>query len=1017
MIRDLRIACIATLIIELTMFACGSAIAQQSIDSAPSTGSPGFEEMAYAYNKLAKGDLEGAIRFARRARRLAPAAEAPVRLLVDALAKAGNLQEALVVANDYVASHRPSATLLVQRASLRRRLGDFDGAMADLRRARKQGGLTKEQEAAAGDEIYEITLAPAYAALAAGKFSEAIEAAEKARQLDPKAEAPVRVLVDAHERLGQKAEALAQADRYISQYSPSGRLLAQRGYLRRSLMDLTGAAADFDAALAKPDIEPGQAEKLREARSEVERALNPPPGGSALAFEELDRAYKALAGGNLALAIKEAKEARAKDPKAEGPVLVLMTALQRSRRPRMALEEADRFAQENQPSVALLAQRGYIRRSLHDLSGAISDFKASLSSPGLQPNQEKNVRAALAEALRARVQPAARGGAGAQAGTSNLPAQPLDQAYDALRVQNFVEAVRAARRARAIDPKSEAPTLILMDALNRLGKYTEALAEADRFLRDNAPRAAVLAQRGFLRRQTKNVQGAISDFKEALSFGTLEPQESSRVSEALQEARYFMVADKAFKASAARNWQAALKYARMAQSFSRADEAIFRVTIEALAQLGRVDEALRESNALIARRTASGQAYAQRGFLREQTSDHSGAAADFSAALTRGRLQAGRRQEVKRALAVVNSKMAEAGGETAEALEELVRYSRENPRDAKIWSEMGRFFVRHSRHAEAVEAFENSLAIERSGEVLLSAAYASVYVDRSKESQYFRKALDRWSSDPSLNTRPEREREMVKAQVTEADQSIRTNVAFGNILGRRKRWGGYQFEPSFETAIRFDGRYLPFVTGFEGFIGGQWSQDQTRFTESYTRTGLRLRPFGGINFSVSGEFQHRFNPKPHNQFVLSWAYGYGGFTYTSAEGGAAASGALQESTTSYPFESGWRPLTSFATYGAYRAGERRYLHDALALLGYAYWSAAPVRAVIGPTAMAGVSYDSSDTRPFALGVGPALVFRSWVGGDEYRAFDGLITLQVGYLFPFGESRRQGGLRMRLGIIF
>jgi tetratricopeptide (TPR) repeat protein len=1140
--RIVRIARVSAMVVGL-LLAPNSPGFPQQLDNSPPPGAPGYEELAHAFNKLSKGDLDGAVKFARQAHSLAPDAEAPVRLLADALTKLDRPEEALMIINDYAQSHHLSTTLLLQRANLRQRLNDFEGAAADLRTLLESGELTKEQQTAANAALFQVTLALSYASLAAGAYHEAIEAAEKARQLDTKAEAPVRALMEAYEKLGQPAEALASADRYISENVASWRLLAQRGYLRRSLNDLKGAEEDFAAALARPDLPSDQVEPLQKAvaeanlaqagappvagREELDRAykalgagnlelavseakaaqekdpkaegpvlvlmaalqrlkrlraaleeanrfadrnrpspvllaqrgyirrslldlkgaisdfrasLSSPglgprqeknvrtalaeallalsyPAAAVAARDELDRAYKALSAGVLELAIKEAKAAQEKDPKAEGPVLVLMAALQRLGRPRSAIEEANRFAEHNQPSPVLLAQRGYIRRSLSDLRGAISDFQASLASPGLDKEQEKNVRAALAEARLALSRPGARAAASAAEGLKPVE-RALNRAYEALKMRDLREAVQAAREARRLDPSSDTAALVLMDSLSRLGEKKAAIAEADRFLRANPPNAKVLAQKGFLRRQTKDVAGAISDFSRALSLGTLPAAQKKTVLEALDEARYFLVADKAFKASAARDWLAALKYSRMAQKFRRADEAVSRISIEALAQLKRFDEALKESNVLIARGKTSGQAYAQRGFLREQIKDHWGAAADFSTALKRAGLPPAQRKEIERALAVATSKALEAQGDIAGAFQALFSFALDNPGDAKIWDELGRFYSRQKWHKKALVAFENSLAIKRKGEILLSAGYESVYVNRAKESLYFREALDRWSSDVSLRARPKRDHEVVKVQVVEADATIRTTVVYGNILGRRKRWGGYQHEPSFETALRFDGRYLPYLLGLEGFVGGRWSQDQTRFTESFSRLGLRLRPFDGINFSISAEYQHRFDPRPLNQVALSWAYGYGGFAYSSVQGGAAEASAVQgATTTNYPFESGWRPLTSFSTFGTFRVAERRYLQDALGLLGYSYWSASPFRFVAGPAAMAQASYDNLAKRRLALGLGPSVIFRAWTGGDQYRAYDGLITLQVGYLFPFAASRRQGGLKIQLSLTF
>lgn len=1014
MANFLRKAFASALLIEaIALAAAPPAQAQRNAPGAesPKPGTPGYEDLAYAYNRLARGDVEGAIRFARRARQLAPDAEAPARVLADALAKSGQLKEALETANAFIASHKPSAALLAQRGYLRSRLKDPAGAESDLRSARDMGGLTREQDAAASATLFDLALTPAYREMEAGRFREAIDAAQKARAMDPEAEAPVRVLVEAYSRLDRKAEALAEADRFIAANKASGKLLAQRAYLRRAMKDVKGAESDFEAALASPDIEADQSEKLRNSLAEAKKAGSP-------GYAELERAYGAIEAGSFAQAVSDAREARAKDPGSEGPVLILMSALNRLKQPRAAVEEADRFIAGNQPSAALLAQRGYLRRALKDLPGATSDFKAALARQGLPPAQEKRIRLALSEAERATQKPAATAqtAAAAPAGPTATPLeQALNRAYDSYNAGAMSAAIAAAREARTLDPKAEEPTLILMNALSRQGKKGDAIAEATRYIGAGNASAAVLAQRGFLRRQTKDVDGAISDFSQALKLGTLRGKQKATVAEALDEARYFVVADRAFKASAAHNWAAALRYSREAQGFGRADEALYRIPIEALAQMGRMDEALKSADALIARGKASGQAYAQRGYLRARLEDHAGAAADFSTALAKGGLPPEQRLSVARGLALEKATIYEARGEPENALAELARFSREHPRDAQGWTALGQFHHRHKQHAEAVLAFENSLAIERRGETLLNAGYASVYVDRSKESQFFREAIDRWSTDPSLKLRPAMDREVVKTQITESEWSIRTNIVVNGIVDRPRRWGGSQVTPSFETAMRFDGRFLPYIFGLETFIGGFWSQDRTRFTEAFSRVGLRLRPIDGVDFSVSAEYQHHFAGGPPNQLALSWGYGYGGFAYATA-GSAGAQASVQPSTMAYPFQSGWQPLTSFATYGTYRTGERRYLQNATGLLGYAYWCDAP-RLVVGPTAMAMASYDSADSRPFAAGAGPALVFRGWLGGDDYRAFDGLVTLQVGYLFPFGESRRMGGLNTTLGITF
>jgi tetratricopeptide (TPR) repeat protein len=971
----------------------------------PPPGAPGYQDLALAFSRLAKGDAEGALKYAQRARTLAPDYEMPVRLEADILNKLGRTAEALDVINAFVASHKHSIALIAQRGHLRKRLKDFAGAEADLRSARQSGALTQEQTAAVDVALYDLVMSEAFRDLKESRLSEALEKARAARQLDEKAEAPIQVIAEAYRRQGDAQAAFAELDRYISQHKASARLLAERGYLRRAMKDLKGAAADFQAALAEPDLEPGETQRLRDALAEANKAEQ-----DAIVQAELAGVYKAIKKRDYARAAKAARELRLKYPTDEAPLLALMAALSASHRAEAAVKEADLYIKDNPPSSNLLAQRGYSRRTIGDLRGAIADFRAALAQPGLEPAQQKSVKLALTEAQRATES------GGSQAGAQQTPLQQaLNSGYDALKLGRLDAAVHAAREARDLDPKAEEPVLLLLSALLRQGRKAEALSEANRYLASDPQSSAVLAQRGFIRRQTGDVSGAAADFEQALKYG-LPADQKVTVARALNEARYTLVAEKAFKAAAARDWASALRYGRAAEAFPDANEAVFRVTIAALAGLGRNDEALKKSNALIARGKASGEAYAQRAFLRKGLGDSDGAYADFVTALARGGLPPAQKIAVEHEIATAKSLAYEKQGDLTQARAELINFTQSHPGYAPGWATLGYFYARLKEYGSAVDAYEHSLALEPKGEVLLSAGYASVYVDRSKESQFFREAIDRWSEDPSLSVRPARDREVVKTQIVEADASVRTNVVMSGIADRRKRWGGHQMQPSFETIMRFDGRHLPYVFGLETLIGGFWSQDQTRFTESYSRLGMRLRPLDGVNFSVSAEWQHYFTRNaPFNQLALSWGYGYGGFAYSSTSS-AGAAGAIEPTDLSYPYETAWQPLTSFATYGTYRAGERRYLQNAVGLLGYSYWDA-DSRVVLGAAGMGMATYDSADTRRFAFGAGPAVVARTWLGGDFYRAFDGILTVQIGYLFPFGESRRQGGLNGTIGITF
>jgi cellulose synthase operon protein C len=75
----------------------------EAVREEPPPGAPGYQDLALAFARLAKGDSEGALKYAQRARTLAPDYEMPVRLEADILSKLGRTAEALDVINAFVA--------------------------------------------------------------------------------------------------------------------------------------------------------------------------------------------------------------------------------------------------------------------------------------------------------------------------------------------------------------------------------------------------------------------------------------------------------------------------------------------------------------------------------------------------------------------------------------------------------------------------------------------------------------------------------------------------------------------------------------------------------------------------------------------------------------------------------------------------------------------------------------------------------------------------------------------------
>jgi hypothetical protein len=72
---------------------------------------------------------------------------------------------------------------------------------------------------------------------------------------------------------------------------------------------------------------------------------------------------------------------------------------------------------------------------------------------------------------------------------------------------------------------------------------------------------------------------------------------------------------------------------------------------------------------------------------------------------------------------------------------------------------------------------------------------------------------------------------------------------------------------------------------------------------------------------------------------------------------------------------------------------------------------------IGPTLLAVAGYDNQAATPWASGVGPSVLSYFWLGGDKYRSYDAILTVQVGYLFNLGSDQRQRGVRGQVGVTF
>ncbi|MGZ9143473.1 MAG: hypothetical protein ACXW4O_14170, partial [Candidatus Binatia bacterium] len=105
--------------------------------------------------------------------------------------------------------------------------------------------------------------------LANGRYAQAASEAGRVLERNPKSEAAMLIRVDALKGAGQKRAALADADQYVQRMAANPLLRSQRGYLRREMNDLRGAADDFAAALASGGLTAEQRRNVETGLSEV----------------------------------------------------------------------------------------------------------------------------------------------------------------------------------------------------------------------------------------------------------------------------------------------------------------------------------------------------------------------------------------------------------------------------------------------------------------------------------------------------------------------------------------------------------------------------------------------------------------------------------------------------------------------------------------------------------------------------------------------------------------------------
>jgi tetratricopeptide (TPR) repeat protein len=809
----------------------------------------------------------------------------------------------------------------------------------------------------------------------AAKAEADIRAARLAAAARPADEAPLRNLIDTLARAGRIRDAVAESDGFARRAHASAMLRAQRGFLRRRLNDVAGAIEDFSAALNGTELAADQRHNVEEGLAEARVVA---------AQGDLTRAQDDMAEGNFTKAAEDAQLMLAGHPESEPAMRIRIDALTRAGHKREALANVDRFVKQGAKDPQLRAQRGYLRRELDDPQGAADDFAAVLLDPALVPEQRRNLEAALAEAR----------------GAVQSPAAP-DIGDAALKRRDYAAALAASQAALESNPDSEAAMGVRIEALIRAGRQRDAAAEADAFMSRHTVSATLYAQRGFLRRELRNTAGAIDDFSAALAGEGLSAEQRKNVEAAFAEARTADLQGDSGRAQAALRQRDFATAARLAKDILQRDpnsDGAMRILIDALTRAGRKREARDEMDRLIARGHAQGWLYAQRGFARSDAGDFPGALRAFNAALGRGDIDGPSASNIRYARAVAKASLADREGKPQDAEAAYREVLVTDPNQADAWFRLGYLLLKQGQRDKGAEALSKGLALRPNGPAYLDAANASILTNAPRAQKFYPEGLDRWyAGETSLASRSATDQQRVKNEVVEADASIRTTMGVGLITARPATAGGNNLALGADTRVRFDGNYLPDVEGLEAFAHGLSGKDSNGIRETEAGVGLRYRPLRDVNLYFGGMVDHFFQPNSEYELVLNWGLGLG--------------------ADPYPYARGWKPYWDFGTFGAWRTADTRVLEDVRANAGFLYELPAPLRVAVGPTILAVSGYDNKAVNPIASGIGPSLLTNVWIGGDKYRSYDAVISLQVGYLFNIGIDERQRGWRALLGVTF
>jgi tetratricopeptide (TPR) repeat protein len=516
-----------------------------------------------AYKAYSRGDYKTASDQAARSAALRPDILRLRLLLIDSLIAAGNVAQADQATTDALNVFSGNQDLKTRQANIRQRLAQLtagDGYKALERGDAKAAIRAAKSAIEHGPDVISYRLLLLSAQLANNDLADGLVTAIEAAKLDPGSYVPLVWRAYIHQRLGNRAQAIADFDAALAiptlwdtdrkniRLIAADAALASGDYANvqkllgdypRSDPSIITRLSDAEAAAAHKGTLNGDGKSMpapaQDCRTEsagticslqapLVRSVLIPIDRAAEANEAADKAYQAARDKDYNRAIDEAHKAIDASPEKLANHLLLINLLMSAGRTAEAEAEATAVINRGDATAGVYAQRGYARNLQHKLPGAMSDWEEALRR-GLPPDQSQHVRLALADIALTEKQPQ-RSLRALQRLPTNYETsirrayalQALDRKGDALAQ------FKIAERLAATDVQRDDALRALISILVQLGRKPEARSAFDQAIRHGQLRTVREADLAYLAASVGNDQLALRLFDSAHAKGQLPPR-------------------------------------------------------------------------------------------------------------------------------------------------------------------------------------------------------------------------------------------------------------------------------------------------------------------------------------------------------------------------------------------------------------------------------------------------------------------------------------------------------------